>query len=190
MELSLFEREGVKKSEIKKIRRDNAIPAVIYSAGEKNRNIYVKNDEFEAILRQIPEGQLSTQVFTLKQSGKKTKAIIKDIQYHRTSYAVLHIDFEGVSDKPINVNIPIVCKGANECVGIKLGGILRKVIHFVKVRCKPEHIPHYFEVDVSTLNIMGSKKLSDLVVPENVQLLAKNMGEVVVVIAKVAAAAP
>ncbi len=51
---------------------------------------------------------------------KKTKAIIKDLQFHPVTDAVLHIDFLEVFDnKPIVMEVPVVLDGFAE--GVKQG---------------------------------------------------------------------
>ncbi len=185
MNLAVFKREGKHKSEINKIRRQGDIPAVIYGVNTESRKVFLKGPVIEKILREIKEGTLGSMVFVLEEDSNTFKAVIKDIQYHLTSYKPIHIDFEQISeDTPVNVTVPIECLGASECLGIKLGGVLRRVIRHLKVRCLPKYIPQRFTLDIHQLNINDSLKLSDIKIPENVTSLANQMEEVAVVIAK------
>ena len=179
MELSVFKRSGIKKSENTKIRIDGGVPAVIYGK-KQNENIYINKMEMETVLRNLPKGSLSTTVFELKGIGK---AIIKEIQYHPTSYNLLHVDFALLEKAPIKVKVPITVIGEDKCPGIKLGGVLRKVIRSVKVRCLPEHMPKEFVVDIAEMNLGDSKRLSDIAIPSNIVPMV-NLGEVAIVIAK------
>jgi large subunit ribosomal protein L25 len=184
MKLSIIHRTSEKKSDPKKNRREGYIPSVLYGLGQANQNICVKADEMKAVLRNIKQGLLPTTLFELSDGAKKHKAIVKDIQYHPTSYEVLHVDFALVSDKePVTVNVPIQVLGVADCVGIKLGGFLRQVVRTLKVRCLPKDIPQMFTIDVRELNIAQSKSLAEIAMPEGVRPLAK-MSEVAVVIAK------
>ncbi|MEI6242138.1 MAG: 50S ribosomal protein L25/general stress protein Ctc [Chlamydiota bacterium] len=184
MELTVFERKGAEKSEITKIRAQGDIPAIIYASGQKNENIFVKGSEFQAALRRVKGGHLPTTIFTLQHGKKVLKTIVKDIQYHSTTYQILHIDFMILQDKVlVDVSVPIECIGAEDSPGVKLGGTLRQVIRWVKVRCLPKHIPSDFQISVSDLGIMNSKKLSDIAIPKEVRPLAV-LSEVVVVISK------
>src|SRR3990167_8308836 len=106
MKLSYFKRSKGTKSEIGKIRREGNIPAILYGVGQSTELIGVKGEEIQAMLRNMQQGLLSTTVFELNDGAKSHKAIIKDIQYHVTSYAVQHIDFILLSDKmPVTVNV-------------------------------------------------------------------------------------
>jgi len=184
MKLTAIERSSGKKGELKQIRREGKIPAILYSAGRPNVQLTLDGAEFNAILRNMKPGHLPTTRFNLMINGKEKKAIIKDIQYQLTTYVVSHIDFEElVEEIPVSIKVPIQCIGVADCVGIKLGGFLRQVIRHVKVECLPKNIPSEFFVDVKDLGIKQSKRLVDLPIPKGVKPLAK-MDEVVVVIAK------
>ncbi len=185
MKLSIKERSTEKKCKSNRLRREGRIPAVLYNRGKESLSISVAQSDFDACLRQIPKGRLSTTVFTLTdEKGQEKKGIVKEIQYHPTSYQMIHLDFEELlSDVPVNIKVPIECTGVMDCAGIKLGGVLRRVIRYLLVNCLPEDIPSYFELDVRELGIKQYKKLADLVIPEKVRPLV-DLNEVAVVIAK------
>lgn len=184
MKLTVRKREKLTKSETAKIRREGDIPAVLYGQGAENEMAVVQGEEFRAILRNMPAGLLSTTRFELHDGKHVRHAIIKDIQYHRTTYAVEHLDLMLLDEKKeVTVQVPLRITGVDECVGIKLGGFQRNVKRMLKVRCLPKDIPHGLSLDIRNLNINESKRLSDVELPNNVRPLAK-MSEVAVVIAK------
>lgn len=184
MNLTMFKRNASRKSELKQIRREGNIPAVLYSKGEAGENIAVNGTEFKALLRGVKPGFLSTTVFILNGDGRKCRAIVKEIQYKSTNYEVSHLDFvELLDDVRINVKVPIQCTGVIECVGIKLGGVLRQVIRALKVSCLPNEIPGEFYLDVRELGIKQTKRLAAIEIPANVRPLV-DLNEVAVVIAK------
>jgi len=185
MKLSLFKRTPGKKSENKKIRREGNVPGILYGLKQEVQNIYIKGEELQAIFRSMKPGLLPTTVFTLEDGAKSCQAIVKDIHYHPTTYAVEHIDFVVLeANTPVNINVPIVVLGAADCPGVKLGGFLRQVIRTLKVHCLPKDIPQQFTLDVQSLQVSEAKRLSDIVVPARVRPMAKSMNEVAVVIAK------
>ena len=173
-----------KKGDLNKLRREGKIPAILYGRGPSATPIYVSKEDVDAILRQAQSGSLPTTLFELQCDGKTEKALIKEIQYHRTNYGIEHIDFAAVSDdKPVSVNVPIQLAGIGECVGVKLGGFVRHVIRNLKVSCMLKDVPKEFVLDVRDMQIAQTKRLSDLSLPEGVRPMAK-MNEVAVVIAK------
>jgi|SRR5580700_794590 large subunit ribosomal protein L25 len=184
MKLAVKQRVSEKKKDIKEIRREGNIPAILYSSKAEPVKLVVSGIEFDAVLRKMKPGQLPTSIFILVDSTGERRAIIKDIQYHLTTYHVSHIDFEElVENIPVCVKVPINCTGVVDCIGGKLGGFLRQVVRHVKVECLPENIPSEFLVDVKDLGIRQSKRLKDLVMPSGVRPLA-HLEEVIVVVAK------
>jgi large subunit ribosomal protein L25 len=184
MKLSYFLRTAGKKGEVNKLRREGGIPAVLYGHNHKPQSIFVKKEDVEAFLRNMKSGLLSTSVIELHDGQKAHKALIKEVQYHRTNYAIEHIDFLLVSDNaPITVKVPIQVTGVADCVGVKLGGFVRQAIRTLKVSCLLKDIPQEFTLDVRDMQIAQSKRLSDIAVPHGVKALGK-LNEVAVVIAK------
>ncbi len=179
-----MKRDDIKKSSVKRLRRAEDIPAVLYGGGRKSESIYVKASDFYTIIRKIKPGRLSTTIFELLYGNEVLKALVRDIHYHTTNYLILHIDFGVIEqDKPIHVNVPIVLTGEADCVGVKLGGLLRQLIRALRVSCLPKHIPSEFVIDVQPMNLEDYKRLSDIELPKEVRPLAK-MNEIAVTVAK------
>ena len=185
MELQVLERVVEKKSEAKKIRRRGSIPAIIYSRGKPGRNVEINGREFSAFMRHLPKGRLPNTILTLVEGdGKKSRVLVKDIQYNVTTYDVIHLDFEELEDGvQVSVKVPIECMGVADCVGIKHGGVLRRVIRHLKVRCLPKDIPEAFTLDVQGMELNDIRRLADLDIPPTVRSLA-NLQEVAVLIAR------
>lgn len=184
MKLTVSKRAGEKKSELTQLRHQGDIPAAVYSKGKPSDKIAVKGDEFAAVIRRLPKGYLPTTVFELDIDGKKVKAIVKDIQYHPTTYRILHLDFMVLEDKTVvDVKVPITCVGEADCVGVKLGGFVRPVKRHVKVRCLPKDIPADFKLNIKDLGIGQSKRIGDIAFGNEIRPLASDK-EIVVVIAK------
>lgn len=185
MKLTVTKRAANRKSDANKLRREGFIPAVIYSKGDVGENIAINSSEFDAFIRQLEKGRLPNTVVELKdENGHSRRAVIKDIQYNIINYKVISLDFEELHDeRPVNVKIPVECVGVADCVGVKLGGVLRQVIRHVRVRCLPKDIPALFTIDVTSLDMRQSRRLSDIQWPETVRPLI-NLKEVAVVIAK------
>ncbi len=185
MKLQVKERDAQVKKESKRIRRNGEIPAVVYSKGQTNRTINLQADEFHAHLRRIQQGHLSSKKFHLvDEKGNSVLALVKDIQYNPVNYQINHIDFLQLhDDQQVNVNVPLSLKGVADCAGAKLGGVIRSVLRYFKVRCLPKDIPDMLEIDVADMKLFQSRRLSSLQLPDNVRPLT-NLNEIAVVIAK------
>lgn len=174
MELTVYPRNEHKKSLTKQIRRDGHIPAVIYSSHSQARTVAVDGSMFHAYMRQIKKGHLPNTVFTLKdENGQQIRAVIKDIQYHRVTYNILHLDLLELSSQAfVSLNVPVEMQGQAECVGVKAGGALRLIKRHIKVKCLPAQIPSELVVNVQDLQIKNSKRVSDIEMPAGVELVA------------------
>lgn len=182
MKVKIVDRKDSKKSVLRQVRREGNIPAVVYSPGKENRTIIVDGVDFQTALRTLTPGRLPTTQFVLVQDGKEERAIVKDIQYHPTTYEVMHLDFLIPSDR-VKVRVPIECVGVADCQGIKLGGFLRQVIRALPVECLASQIPAFFSIDIRHLVIGQSLRIFDLTVPEGVRPLVDSK-EAILVIAK------
>ncbi|HSW72470.1 MAG TPA: 50S ribosomal protein L25, partial [Chlamydiales bacterium] len=112
MKLKIFKRTGEKKSDVRRLRFTGEIPAVIYGARRKSENIKLNEAEFQALMRDLKPGRLPTTLFELHYDKEVLKAVVRDIQYHRTNYRILHIDFGILEpDLPVTVNVPIIYQG-------------------------------------------------------------------------------
>ena len=177
-------RSAKSKGEAKGLRRNKKVPAVLYGSAGENQNVAIDLAAFEGVLRKIPKGGLSTTRFELDIEGKKQPAILKEVQYSRVGYNILHLDFETLRDESrVNLNVPVRIKGEMDCVGIKVGGVLRRVIRAVRISALPKDIPTHFTLNVSKLGMKQSLRVRDIEVPEGVRMLSAT-DEVVVVIAK------
>lgn len=182
--LMIDQRADLSKGATSRLRRSGKIPAVLYGKGTEPQSITVDRAAFEAILRKTPDGGLATARFELEIGGTTVPAIVKGIQYHPITHLIIHLDFERlVEDELVTVKVPLRYTGAAECVGIKLGGFMRRVIRAVSVRCLPKDIPSEFVLDIAKLGVKQSKRVRDIEVGEGVAMLSK-AEEVVVVITK------
>lgn len=185
MKLNVEKRSADSKGETNRIRRDGDIPAILYSKGKPGESLRVKGADFQAALRQLKKGHLPVTKFALVNGeGKETTAIVKGIQYHPTTYAVIHLDFEELHEGvTVDVRVPVEFTGVAECAGIKLGGVLRQVLRHFRVRCLPKDMPERFVLDVRGLSMKQSKRLRDIELPQGVKPLDR-VEEVAVTIAK------
>ncbi len=184
MKLTLKKRLGSTRSDLTKMRFDGDIPAVIYTKGSESTKVTVNGEEFSAALRKLPKGYLPTTIFEIELDKTKKQAVVKDIQYHPTTYRILHLDFLTLDPKStVNIKVPINCVGSADCAGVKLGGFIRPIKRHVEVRCLPKDIPTDFKIDISLLEIGHSKRVSDIEAGNDVKVLAKPK-EILVVIAK------
>ena len=162
-------REDKGKGASRRLRREGRVPAIIYGAGRPARSLSFDHNK---VLRQLENESFYSSVLNIKVGEKSQAAIVKDIQRHPARPIIMHIDLQRiVEDQVIKMNVPIHFIGGEEAVGVKQGG--GSVSHLrtdVEVVCLPKDLPEYFEVDISELDLDEMMYLSDLTVPEGVEI--------------------
>ncbi len=116
----------------------------------------------------ISVAELNKAVFTpdvlvcnIKVGGKVRKSVIKEVQAHPVSGAILHVDFYEINEKkPITIGIPVNIVGHAQ--GVRDGGRLVPVIRKIAVTAPYKNIPEKLDVDVTDLRIGKSVKVGEL----------------------------
>ena len=117
-------------------------------------------------------------ILSLKVGDQTQAAILKDVQRHPFKNAIVHIDFQRVEEnEKIRISIPLHFKGEAISPGVKSqGGIVSHMRNDVEVSCLPKDLPEFIEVDISGLSLNESIHLSQLKIPEGVQLARTREG--------------
>ncbi len=153
------------KKATKQMRKEGLVPCNIY--GEKRG----ENGLPEAMAFSVPMTELRKIVYTphiyvinLNIDGESHPAIIKELQFHPVSDALLHVDFYEINEsKPITIGIPVKLNGLAQ--GVRDGGRLSLIVRKVNVTAKFQDIPETLDIDVTNLNIGKSIKVGDLSFP-------------------------
>jgi large subunit ribosomal protein L25 len=187
-QLSASPRDTVGKGAARSLRSAGKIPAVIYGHAREPLSLAIPAREFEKLMDRVSAGST---VIELDLGGSVARTLIREIQRHPFKKQVLHVDFqELVAGEKVTVNVPIVLVGTPEGVRVS-GGILSQVMSELTIRCDPVNIPRRIEADVTHVAIGHSVHVSDLKVPEGVEILDEMDTTIAVVSApKVAEEAP
>ncbi len=162
-------REDSGKGASRRLRHEGKVPAIIYGAGRPPRSLSFDHNK---VLRELQHESFYSSVLNIKVGNQSQAAIVKDIQRHPAKPIVMHIDLQRiVEDEEIKMNIPIHYVGAEVAPGVKTGGgSVSHLMTDVEVVCLPKHLPEYFEVDISALELDEMLHLSDLKLPEGVEI--------------------
>lgn len=161
-----------------KVRRDNQVPGVIYGSGMEPVHVGLP----EADISQLMQRGTANMLIELKAGKKKYTVMVKELQRHRIKGDVLHLDFYAVDlAQKLVTAVPIHLVG--EAPGVKEGGILQQQTREIEIRCLPTEIPQAFEVDISDLEIGGSKAVADLSLAADLEIITPETEVVVSVLA-------
>lgn len=155
------------KKAAKAIRNNNSIPCIIYG-GETVSQFTV---EKEAVRKLIYSPEIFLVELTI--DGKTCKAIMKDLQFHPVTDAVLHIDFlEVFEEKPIVIDVPVVLDGLAE--GVKAGGKLSLEMRKLRVKALYNNVPEKLHINIESLGLGKTIQVGEVAF-ENLEVLsAKN----------------
>ena len=152
-------------STARRLRNEGKVPGVVYGLGGDPVTLTVEWRELRAAL--VTEQGLNA-VIHLEVDGERTPTLVKEIQRHPVRRNVLHVDFIRVDlNKPVDVDVPIHLEGEAEAVA-REGGVIDQTLTALAIHAKPSDIPAGLSVDISDLEIGGSKHVSDIVLPEGV----------------------
>jgi len=160
------------KGASRRLRRLNGkVPGIVYGAGRTPENISL---ETHKVRKALENEAFYSHILMLKVAGKAEKVILKDLQRHPYKLDVLHMDFQRVkAGEKITKQVPIHFVGEDTEPNV---GIFSHQLNEVEITCLPEHLPEFLELDISELELDGVLHLSDIKLPEGVQIVALSHG--------------
>ncbi|WP_288590731.1 50S ribosomal protein L25/general stress protein Ctc [uncultured Prevotella sp.] len=155
-------RTDLGKKAAKAMRKEGLIPCNLYGEAKN------ADGAPEALSIACPMSELRKIVYTphiyvikLVLDGEERTAILKELQFHPVTDALLHVDFYEVNDqKPITVGIPVKLNGLAQ--GVRDGGRMNLSIRKIDVTAKYQSIPEHLDIDVTAMTIGKSIKVGDL----------------------------
>ena len=143
------------------LRKEGLIPCNIYG-------LAVNDGKPEAVSFTIPMTELRKLVYTpniylvnLTIDGKAHTAILKELQFHPVTDALLHVDFlEVTEERPITIGLPVKLVGLAQ--GVRDGGRMSLSLRKINVKAPYKSLPEHLDVDVTALKIGKSIKVGEL----------------------------
>lgn len=175
--MEAFELNAEKRTETgtahsRRLRKQGRVPAIIY--GGKGDPLMVTL-EHNQLGHHLDNEAFFSHVIKIKVKGGKTEqAVLRALQRHPARPFIEHADFlRVVANEKLRMSVPLHFAGTEECPGVKVdGGIVQHVVNEVEVECLPRDLPEYIEVDLSALQLNEAVHMSELKLPEGVQLVA------------------
>ena len=155
-------RTDLGKKASKLLRKEGLVPCNLY--GEQKD----ENGKPVAMSFAVPMTELRKVVYTphiyvinLIIDGESHTAVMKELQFHPVTDALLHVDFYEVNDqKPLTIGIPVKLVGLAQ--GVRDGGRMNLSIRKINVTAPYQQIPEHLDVDVTALKIGKSIKVGEL----------------------------
>lgn len=158
--LNVESREQRGKNQVKHLRREGRIPAVLYGHGGDSVCLSLPADELAALLR--------SRVHVVDLQGPvKEKALIQELQWDSFGNEVLHVDLTRVrAGEKVIVTVPVTLRGV--APGTKVGGVVQQALHEVEIEAPVTDVPEELVVNINSLELDETLALKDLELPEGV----------------------
>src|SRR5437016_6124002 len=160
-------RENTGKGAARSLRSRGQVPAVIYGHGRDPLPLSLNARDLDKLLGHI---QAESTVIEVTVDGQTAKTLIREIQRHPIKRQILHVDFQAlVAGEKVTVSIPIVLTGIPEGVRLE-GAVLDQTLRELEIEVDPANIPDHVELDVTNMVIGDSFHVSDIKLPEGVEV--------------------
>jgi large subunit ribosomal protein L25 len=141
------ERESVGKKATKALRNAGKVPCVVYGG---DKPLHFTADEL-AFKHLVYTPNAHTVVVELE-NGTKLNAVMQDVQFHPVTDRIQHVDFYQLfKDKAVTMDIPVRLQGSS--IGVRNGGRLLFRKRTLAIKALPDHLPDFFDIDISKLKI-------------------------------------
>ncbi len=169
-------RDDQGKGASRRLRRTGKVPAVVYGAGRPARAVALDQN---AVKKALDQEAFYSSVIQIRVGERQQPVILKDVQRHPARGFAMHLDFQRiVADEKIRMSVPVHLRGENESPGIRTGGgLVSHLMNEVEISCLPGNLPEYLELDISGLDVDDSLHLSEIPLPEGVEIIQLQYGE-------------
>ena len=162
-------REKSGKIASRALRKNNAIPAIVYGAKTEPVAISVSKNGFSEMIRKNGSSGLFINLNIANDSKAARTVLLKDFQMDTFRLNYLHADFQEINlEDKVSVVVPI--EAAGSAPGVKAGGMLQVIRRELEILCRPANVPDSILVDVSQLEIGDSVHVEEIVVADGIEI--------------------
>ena len=154
---------------MRRMRRKGTVPAIVYGARQEPRTIEITEHHLR---KQLENEAVYSNILNLNIDGAVEQVVIKDLQRHPATLRFMHLDFLRVDEtQAITMHVPLHFENESSAPGVVHGGNISHVMTEVEISCLPKDLPESISVDMSAMEIGSSIMLSQIDIPEGVQVI-------------------
>lgn len=162
IQVSGQKRNDLGKKASKALRKEGLVPCNLYGEAKGENGLPVAMS-FAAPMSELRKVVYTPHIYIIELNidGEKHTAVLKELQFHPVTDALLHVDFFEINDqKPITIGIPVKLNGL--AAGVRLGGRINLSIRQIKVTAPYQQIPEHLDIDVTNLGLGKAIKVGEL----------------------------
>ena len=169
IEINAKERKSKGTGASRRLRHEGTTPGILYGGVKDSISLEIDTKE---LFMQFRHEAFHASILTINLEGKKESVILRDFQMHPVRNNIQHIDFQRINEnEKINVKVPFHFVNEDTAPGVKIeGGLVSHIMTEIDISCLPKDLPQYIEVDLGELAMGESIHLSEVTVPEGVEL--------------------
>ncbi|MBA2689202.1 MAG: 50S ribosomal protein L25/general stress protein Ctc [Burkholderiales bacterium] len=156
----------------RRLRRANLVPGIVYGGGKDATSIELDHND---LFHKLKQEAFHASILSMETDSGKEQVLLRDVQMHPFRPIVLHVDFQRVAaNQKVHMKVPLHFINADIAPGVKLSsGLVSHVMNELEVSCLPSDLPEFIEVDLKDLAAGHSIHLSELTLPEGVEVISK-----------------
>jgi len=162
------EKRDVVGKQVKALRRDGKLPAVIYGRHTEPINVLLDSHSASLALGKIT----SSSLVTIDVNGTEYAALVREKQRDYIKNRLLHVDFLAVSlDEKLRATVSVHFIGVSLAVK-DFNAVMIHNLEQLHVECLPTDLPERIDVDISSMVKIGDGiRVKDVHVSDKVRLL-------------------
>ena len=170
-------RREVTGKQVKALRRDGQLPAVIYGRHVEPIAISLEAHSTGLVFAKLT----SSTLVTIDVDGTEYAALVREKQRNYIKGNLTHIDFLAVDlTEKITTKVHLTFTGVSSAVK-DYSAVLVHRMEQLEVECLPTDLPERILVDISTIKEIGNSiRVRDIALPENVAVL-EDADEIVII---------
>ncbi|MCI0506715.1 MAG: 50S ribosomal protein L25/general stress protein Ctc [Gammaproteobacteria bacterium] len=168
-------RKDVGKGASRRLRQAGKVPGILYGAGKEAVSLIMEHNH---IMHHLEHEAFYSHILNVSIDGKAQKAVLKDVQRHPAKPVIMHVDFLRVSEtNKIHMHVPLHFINGDIAPGVKIdGGLVSHLMSSVDIVCLAKDLPEFLEVDLANMKVGESLHLSDIKLPQGVEIPALAQG--------------
>lgn len=179
-EINATKREVQGSSASRRLRRAGRVPGILYGGTAAPLMVeFDHNELFQALRKEA----FRSSVLNMNVAGTKEMCLLRDVQMHAYKLQIKHVDFQRIdATHAIHQKVRLHFINADIAPGVKIdGGMVQHVMTELDVKCLPNDLPSFIEVDLKDLSAGQSLHMSQINLPAGVEVVHHGEGDAVVV---------
>jgi large subunit ribosomal protein L25 len=168
-EIKVERRNDEGKGASRRLRRAGMVPAIVYGGELKPVSIQIAHKD---VGHASQNDWFYSSILDLNLGGDVQRVLLRDMQRHPFKQLVLHLDFQRINEgEAIRVRVPFqFVNGESSVAGKTAGVVIMHELTDVEVSCLPKNLPAGIRVDLSGLQPGDTVHLSEVELPEGVEI--------------------